>query len=336
MTNARANIYAVAARAGVSIATVSRVQRGVGPVSAETRRRVLRAIEELRYMPSGSGRALANRRHGAMGIVFPDLSGPYYSEVILGVEGAMVAAGQSLFILGTYDREHGAELVLDLMSRVDGLIVMGRTVSDETVRALEGARVPLVLLARPPVDEIPAVRAESVQPAETLTRHLLEHGHSRLAFVGDPASSPDAEERWRGYVQAHDGAGGLEAPFAAAFGEAAGRKAAGEALAAGATALVCASDEIALGAYGAARARKLQVPQDIAITGWDDIQLARFVSPTLTTVRQPMRELGATAARLLFERCAGRLPDSVVLASDVVIRASCGCEPHGDTQEETE
>ena len=300
MTNARANIYAVAARAGVSIATVSRVQRGVGPVSSETRQRVLRAIEELRYTPNSSGRALANRRHGAMGIVFPDLSGPYYSEVILGVEGAMVAAGQSLFILGTYDREHAAELVLDLMSRVDGMIVMGRTVDDETVRALEGGRVPLVLLARPPVDDIPSVRAEGVTPALALTRHLLAHGHSKLAFVGDPASSPDAEERWRGFVQAHDdeGADGPEPPWAAAFGEAAGRKAAGEALDAGATALVCASDEIALGAYGAARTRNLKVPQDIAITGWDDIQLARFVSPTLTTVRQPMRE----------HRCDGRPP----------------------------
>ena len=97
---------------------------------------------------------------------------------------------------------------------------------------------------------------------------------------------------------------------------------------------MCASDELALGAYSAARARGLRIPEDIAITGWDDIQLARFVSPTLTTVRQPMRELGATAARLLFERFAGALPDSVVLASHVVTRASCGCEPHSDIEEE--
>ena len=202
MTTVRANIYAVADRAGVSIATVSRVQRGIGPVSAETRERVLRAIEELRYTPSGSGRALATQRAGAMGIVFPDLSGPYYSEVILGVEEEMVAAGQSLFILGTHGRDRCAELVLDLMSRVDGLIIMGRTVSDEVVRALEGGRVPLALLARPPVDGIPSVRAESLQPAMELTEHLLAHGHEHLAFIGDPASSSDAEERWRGFAQA--------------------------------------------------------------------------------------------------------------------------------------
>ena len=142
MTSARANIYAVADRAGVSIATVSRVQRGIEAVPPATRDRVLRAIEELRYTPNGSGRALATQCQGAMGIVFPDLSGPYYSEVILGVEEEMVAAGHSLFILGTHGRDHSAELVLDLMSRVDGMIVMGRTVSDEQVRALESGRVP--------------------------------------------------------------------------------------------------------------------------------------------------------------------------------------------------
>lgn len=335
MTSVRSNIYAVADRAGVSIATVSRVQRGLGPVSAGTRERVLHAIDELRYMPNGSGRALAQQRQDAMGIVFPDLSGPYYSEVILGVERAMVAAGQSLFILGTHGREDCAELVLDLMSRVDGMIVMGRTVSDEVVRALEGGRVPLALLARPPVDAIPAVRASNVAPATDLTRHLVDHGHRRLAFVGDPASSPDAEERWRGYAIALDDAdvAGF-APFAAAFGEAEGRSAAEEALDAGSTALLCASDEIALGAYSAARARGLRIPEDVAITGWDDIQLARFVSPTLTTVRQPMRELGAATARVLFERIAGGTPDSVVLSSDVVIRASCGCASPSSTEEE--
>jgi LacI family transcriptional regulator len=335
VTDVRANIYAVADRAGVSIATVSRVQRGIGPVSAETRERVLRAIEDLRYTPNGSGRALANQRHGAMGIVFPDLSGPYYSGVILGVEEQMVAAGESLFILGTHGREQSAELVLDLMSRVDGMIVMGRTISDEVVRALAGSRVPLVLLARPPVDDIPSVRAEGVRPARALTRHLVGHGHARIAFVGDPASSPDAEERWRGFAQATDGtAAELSAPFAAAFGEAEGREAAAAALDAGATALLCASDELALGAYGAARARGLRIPHDIAITGWDDIQLARFVSPSLTTVRQPLRELGATAARTLFELIADEGPGSRVLASDVVVRASCGCEPPTEAQEE--
>ena len=147
MTAPRANIYAVAERAGVSIATVSRVQRGVGPVSTETRERVEQAIDELGYSPDPTGRALAGQRLDAMGIVFPDLAGPYYSSVLLGAEAASVAAGSSLLILATHGRPRAEELARELSARVDGLIVMGRTISDEAVRAL-GARVPLVLLAR--------------------------------------------------------------------------------------------------------------------------------------------------------------------------------------------
>ena len=104
MTAPRANIYAVAERAGVSIATVSRVQRGVGPVSTETRERVEQAIDELGYSPDPTGRALAGQRLDAMGIVFPDLAGPYYSSVLLGAEAASVAAGSSLLILATHGR----------------------------------------------------------------------------------------------------------------------------------------------------------------------------------------------------------------------------------------
>ena len=332
MATAHVNIYAVADRAGVSIATVSRVRSGKGPVAGETRDRVLRAIAEMGYTPNGSGRALAVRRHDAMAIVFPDLSGPYYSEVILGCEEAMVAAGQSLYILGTHGRANSADLVVDLMARVDGMIVMGRTVDDDVVATL-GDRAPLVLLARPPLKGIPAVRAENLRPAVELTRHMLEHGHRRLVFIGDPASSPDVEERWNGFARVHRAAG-LPVPtdeVTRGFGQAAGSRAADAAIEAGATALLCADDELAIGAYAAARERGLRIPQDIAITGWDDIQLAQYVSPALTTVHQPMRALGATAAELLFERVAGGTPASVALDSQVIRRASCGCEPPSNT-----
>src|ERR1700754_2197292 len=232
MTAPRANIYAVAERAGVSIATVSRVQRGVGPVSTETRERVELAIDELGYSPSPPGRALAGQRLDAMGIVFPDLAGPYYSAVLLGAEEASVAAGSSLLILATHGRPQASELVRELSSRVDGLVIMGRTIDDETVRELT-TRVPLVLLARGPVDRIPTVRSEGRDPARRLTEHLIEvHGHRHLAFVGDPAASPDAEDRWQGFQDAHRA---LDVPappaaFAAALDEGGGREGAGWAL----------------------------------------------------------------------------------------------------------
>jgi LacI family transcriptional regulator len=331
MTASRANIYAVAERAGVSIATVSRVQRGVGPVSTETRERVERAIEELGYSPDPTGRALAGQRLDAMGIVFPDLAGPYYSAVLLGAEAASVGAGSSLLILATHGRPQAADLVRELSSRVDGLVVMGRTVGDEAVRALAG-RVPLVLLAREPVDEIATVRSESREPACRLTRHLIEvHGHQRLAFVGDPGSSPDVEDRWQGFQDAHRV---LEVPvrqpFAAPVDERGGREGAGAALDADEpTALVCASDEVALGAYEALDARGLCPGQDVAVTGWDDIQLARFVTPALTTVKQPMARLGRTAMELLLQLVDDQPAASLTLPSELVIRASCGCETNG-------
>jgi LacI family transcriptional regulator len=331
MTAPRANIYAVAERAGVSIATVSRVQRGVGPVSTETRERVERAIEELGYSPDPTGRALAGQRLDAMGIVFPDLAGPYYSAVLLGAEAASVGAGSSLLILATHGRPQAADLVRELSSRVDGLVVMGRTVGDEAVRALAG-RVPLVLLAREPVDEIATVRSESREPACRLTRHLIEvHGHQRLAFVGDPGSSPDVEDRWQGFQDAHRV---LEVPvrqpFAAPVDERGGREGAGAALDADEpTALVCASDEVAIGAYEALDARGLCPGQDVAVTGWDDIQLARFVTPALTTVKQPMARLGRTAMELLLQLVDDQPAASLTLPSELVIRASCGCETNG-------
>jgi LacI family transcriptional regulator len=328
MTTPRATIYAVAERAGVSIATVSRVPRGVGPVSTETRARVELAIAELGYTPSPTGRALAGQRLDAMGIVFPDLAGPYYSAVLLGAEEASVAAGSSLLILATHGRPQASELVRELSSRVDGLVIMGRTIDDDQVRALSG-RVPLVLLARGPVDGVPAVRSEGRDPARRLTEHLITvHGHRHLAFVGDPGSSPDAEDRWQGFQDAHRALDvpAPSAPFAAPLDEHGGREGAGRALKTHRpTALVCASDEVALGAYHALTERGLRPGQDIAVTGFDDIQLARFVTPALTTVRQPMDRLGRTAAELLFQRVAGEPAASLTLPSELVIRASCGC-----------
>ena len=337
MTAPRANIYAVAERAGVSIATVSRVQRGVGPVSTETRERVEQAIDELGYRPDPTGRALAGHRLDAMGIVFPDLAGPYYSSVLLGAEAASVSAGSSLLILATHGRPRASELARELSARVDGLIVMGRTVDDATVRAL-AARVPLVLLARESVDDLPTVRSANREPAGRLVAHLVEvHGHERLSFIGDPDASPDAEDRWQGFLDAHS-ALGVPAPpaaFAAPFHERGGREAAGAALdsATPPTALVCASDEIAIGAYGALRERGLRPGIDVAVTGWDDIQLAHFVSPALTTVRQPMDRLGRIAAELLTQRVAGVPVESRTLQCELVVRASCGCETPLTTRE---
>ncbi|MGH8936575.1 MAG: LacI family DNA-binding transcriptional regulator [Acidimicrobiia bacterium] len=326
-------IYHVAERAGVSLATVSRVNRGTTPVTPETRLRVLRAIEELRYTPSRLGRSLAEGRHDATGIVFPDMSGPYYSEVILGYEEAATAAGHSVLILATHGRPGARHLVLDLAARVDGMVLMGRTVDDELVAHLEERGTPAVLLARPPVGTADVVRSGNRRSAEAITGHLLGHGRRSLAFVGDPNASPDAHARWKGFLAAHRRLAVPipRSPVRCSYREHEGRAAVAELLAAAnpPDGLVCANDEIALGAYTAAREAELEVGVHLAVSGWDDILAARLITPPLTTVRQPMRQLGSTAARLLIERIENprREARRVVLPTTPVIRASCGCHP---------
>ena len=191
----RPSVYDVARHAAVSIATVSRVLHGTAPVADETRRRVLAAADELRWRPSRLARAFVAQRHGAVGIVFPELSGPYYARVIAGFEDRAAEHRSAVLILATHGRENAGELVSDLADRVDGLVVMGRTVSDAVVTSIARHDVPIVLLARPPLGDLAAVRAENSAPANALAQHLLSHGRRQLVFVGDPTRSPDVGER---------------------------------------------------------------------------------------------------------------------------------------------
>jgi LacI family transcriptional regulator len=324
-------IYEVAARAGVSIATVSRVQRGHAVVSAPTRARVDAAIRELAYRPSGLARALARGGHEAIGIVFPDLSGPYYSAVILGFEEASAADGRSALILATHRRENADRQVVELADRVDGIVVMGQTVGDDVVAELGRRGMPTLLLARPPAQDADSVRTDSRESARELVGHLLGHGHRSLVFLGDPGMSSDAAERWAGFCDAHEAAGlsverdAVPCGYRERDGAAAGRRLLADQDHPGA--IVAANDEIAMGVLDAARDAGLRVPDHLAVTGWDDIPVARHLAPPLTTVRQPMEELGRRAAALLHERLTGTrtVPRHEVLPTEVVLRSSCGC-----------
>jgi LacI family transcriptional regulator len=327
-------VHDVARHANVSIATVSRVMRGVGQVSAETRRRVLTAIDELRYRPSHFGRALVERRHAALGIVFPGLSGPYYSELISGFEAEAIQHRQSLLILGTHLLAHSDELVLDLASRVDGLAIMGGTIADETVQSIAARGVPIVLLARQQLADLSTVRVDNFAATRALTQHLLsDHGYQHLAFIGNPQGSPDMSERWQGFCAAHVDAGLTPPgePVRVGFQPPDGFAAATMLFAAAPwpQALVCANDELALGVYSAAATRQIAIPEQLAVTGWDDIAMAALLTPPLTTVRQPIRELGTRSAQWLLTRIgdAALDPMDLVLTTECIIRRSCGCKP---------
>jgi LacI family transcriptional regulator len=324
----------IADRVGVSIATVSRVARGVGQVSPQMRQRVLEAIERYNYRPSHLGRVAADRRRAALGILFPGLAGPYYTEVIAGFAAEAVKAHLSMLILGTHLLRDSAELALDMAHRVDGIAVMGGTVPAEVFEAITRQCEHVIQFADDPSPGIPTVRTEGRDAVEQLSLHLIrEHGHRLLAFVGHPVGSPNVSARWAGFRAAHEMTGLPEPPKPLEVGltQHDGIIAANHLLALDPppTAIVCANDELAIGVLVTVLGAGLRVPDDFAITGFDDIPEAAVTNPTLTTVRQPMRELGAQTARVLQRHIKGECEPGLdlMLETRPVLRSSCGCPP---------
>ena len=328
-TGRPATIYDVAARAKLSIATVSRVLQGTGPVSARARARVDQAAQELNYVPLRAARSLAVQRHEAHGLVLPDLAGPFYGDLLMGYERWAGEHGQSVVITVTHGNPDPRRSVRDLAGRVDGIVVHGNALDLPTIQTVRKAGVPLVLIAHPPVTGCDSVRSESAASAEQLTTRLLDHGRTNLLFVGDPASSYDVSERYAGFAQAHVRRG-LEAPEPerVPLTEEAGSEVAEKVLKAinRPDGLVCANDELALAALTTCGAHGVGVPEEMVVSGWDDVMAARYVSPGLTTVRQPMIELGRLAALRLHERVTRQRTRARndVLATQLVLRDSCG------------
>ena len=304
MARTSPTVRKVADHAGVSIATVSRVTRRPRPRRVQHAERVERAISELGYRPSHFGQALVDRKHSALGVVFPGLSGPYYYDVIQGFEAEAIAARLSVLILGTHHVRND-EQVLDMATRVDGIAILGGTAKDETIRTLVRQGMPLALLAQHPVDQVPAIRVDNYAAMYDLTGHLLDAHDLRVdRLPGRPhqltrpdrplerlCRRPSGQEPHSPYQTHQDRHQSTERAEASAF-MLAGRNPP--------RAIVCANDETALGAYAAAAAAGIRIPDDLALTGFDDIPMAGLVSPGLTTVTQPMRELGATVAQILL------------------------------------
>lgn len=337
----RSTIYEVAERSGVSTATVSRVMAGGKGFSVATRERVQAIAAELGWVPSGPARGLASRRAGIVGLLFPDLgqsgaaeeeSPLYVDQVIRGAERAATSVGDAVLIAATHS-ESGRQLAFSVAGKVDGLVVMARSLSDADIATLARS-VPVVVLGNYTMGGGPDfVGADNRGGGKEITGHLIrEHSYTDLAFLGGPPDSPDSDERFAGFCEALREAG-LPAPAApvasGGFTEAGGRQAVRELLADGRRprAIVCGNDEMASGALLALRTARLRVPADVAVTGFDDIAVARHLRPGLSTVRQPMHELGERSVRVLLDRIAEpeALRQSVVLPVQLQIRRSCGC-----------
>jgi len=320
------SVREIARLSGVSIATVSRVYRGVGNVSPQTRAKVQAAIDQYGYRPSHFGEALANRRHRALGVVFPGLSGPYFAELINGVETIAVPAQMSVHVIGTHYRRDVPGELLDVAGRVDGMAIHGGTVEADVIQQI-AARQPVVMIG-PDAHPGPVVVRTDHEAYLLLVRHLLvDHGLRKLIFIGNADGSPDVTERWAAFKAAHEELGLRTAePLRTGLEQVHGVRAADEVLSGGYDGAVCGNDETALGLMMAVLGRGRKVPDDLVITGVDDVAMSSLVSPGLTTIARPLAELGATATRLLLDMISGEeVPAETVLRAELVKRASCGC-----------
>ncbi|HEU4704720.1 MAG TPA: LacI family DNA-binding transcriptional regulator [Sphingomicrobium sp.] len=302
-----ATIRDVARAADVSVATVSRTLNGIDKVAGITRERVLRIVHELDYVPHSGARALSTRRTDTIGVLLPDLYGEYFSELIRGIDIAARARGLHLLLSSSHgDPAEAAAALRAMRSRVDSIIVMLPDVDEALLLSRKGS-VPMVFLGSAANDDHPSFEIDNFAGAFAITRHLLDSGRGRIAFVAGPAGNFEARERLRGYRAAIESAGGCERVVAGDFSEQSGRAAAGE-LVGGARpdAIFCANDMMAIGCLVALREAGVRIPEDIALAGFDDIPIARYVSPALTTAAVPIAEIGRRALECCVELIAGR------------------------------
>jgi LacI family transcriptional regulator len=338
------SVYEVARHAGVSTATVSRVLAGHERVLPRTRDRVLTAVTELGYVPSGAARDLAARRTGVLGLCFPDLdqdegesedegdAAYWYDEVIRGMERAARRRGYAMLIAASHRRDDSG-LVLSIAGRCDGLVVLARTAPLAMIEHV-ATRIPVVLLATGegggrPDRAIDNLAVANETGAWQVTEHLADmHGYRDICFIAGPPGSPDSGRRLDGFRRATADLDQVLVHYGD-FTTAGGRRVAERILVGGRVprALVCANDQTAIGVMAALQQAGLSVPGDVAVTGFDGIRLGRHLRPSLTTVVQPMAALGDTAVAMLEERIGGAElpPRRVELPVRLELRGSCGC-----------
>lgn len=339
-------IYDVARHAGLSIASVSRVLNGTDNPRPETRERVLRAVAELGFVPDGAARALSGRLKEVVGMVYRRLPGDYAAHgeddslmfidvVNRGVETAARERGFDLLI-GSFDMfDQQANVRVDAVAgKCDGLILHDPVLSAETVQRM-ARRTPIVTLAGATTPTTVNVRTDNETSMRALLRHLLGiHGYRTLAYLGGHADSPDSVARGAVFADEvrHAGAEGIAGPdWQGDYTADGGAKVIRRVLARRGRlprAIVCANDLTALGVMYAVADHGLKVPEDVAVTGFDDLPVARHLRPQLTTIYQPIQKLGAVAFDTLFALISGEPGPGreVVLPSTLVIRGSCGCQ----------
>ena len=327
-----ANIKDVALRAGVSVTTVSHVVNGTRFVKEASRLRVEAAVRDLGYVPSAVARSLKHNATRTFGMLIPNNSNPYFAEVLRGVELRCFAAGYNVILCNSNDdpKRQASHLRVLAEKRVDGLVLVSSK-GDAGLRDIMGElKIPVVLLDR----EIPGLACDLVEVDHVAggliaTQHLLALGHPRVACISGPAGLSPSSQRRAGWKQAMAQAGVEREPGDLARGDFSPR---GGYLAMQAllrkdprpTAVFVCNDLMAFGALAAAREAGIEVPSQLSMVSYDDIELAAFAAPPLTTVVQPKLQIGTLAAEMLLDRVDGKSgpPRRVMLEPLLKCRAS--------------
>lgn len=330
-------LFDVSRRSGVSTATVSRVINGSPLVHERTRRKVLKAVQELGYRPSHAARTLARQRTDTLGVVFPQIDNGFYTEVLRGIDD--VAAESEFHLMtafshGQYDEQ---ELVGRFLKEtmVDGLILLNLLLPNGFVRKAARGGMPIVLIDRPVAGtNLFSVSLDNTGGAYAAIQHLLERGYRKIAVVTGPRGNYDAEERLKGCYAAFEEAGvnlPKELVWPGAFTEETGRAAIQDWINKKRSlpdAIFAHNDDMALGVRGVLLEKGVKIPDDVALVGFDDGRIARHVG--LTSIRAPMREMGRAAAEAAIHQInSGVAAKKQVLDVELIVRASSGSGPSG-------
>lgn len=327
------NIIDVAKKAGVSIATVSRVINGSEKVKSETREKVLAVINDLKYVPNPAARGLIMRRTEAIGLLLPDLHGEFFSEVIRGADEAVQAQGYHLIVSSSHNNLKEIEAALRFMrGRVDAIIVMSPQADSEVLLANLPKSVPVVLLnCRINNPHYDTIMTDGYGGAKEMTNYLLDLGHRKIAFLTGGEDNIESRERLRGCRSAF-----VErnlpieqfVEFKGDFTEVSGYECARKVLQLKdkPTAIFAFNDSMAIGAIKAIREEGLKIPADVSVCGFDDIPVAKFLSPSLTSVCVPIHDLGVMAINRVFDRLKKKTKGAAAhmfVPTTLSIRNSC-------------
>ncbi len=335
-------IKEVARRAGVSIATVSRVFNNTGPVETQTRARVRAAATELHYVPNALGRNLSRRRTDAIGLLLPDLFGEFFSEVIRGADETAQSHGYHLLVSSSHSNRQEIASALKMMrGRVDALVIMSPHVDAQTLNANLPRNHPVTLLNCQVEDSsFDSLNIDNYGGALSMVGHLIQHGHRRVAIVTGTPGNIDAEERLRGYRDAMRQSGCMlddDLVIRGDFSERCGARAVDTILSIPSppTAVFASNDSMAIGLLGALHSRGVVIPDQVALAGFDDVPVAAFLSPPLTSVQVGIHNLGVLA----IERVLGAVKNQdafetrqTLLSTRISLRESCGCSRSTQSQ----